>query len=619
MAKKSSAQSILAWILMALLVAGLGGFGFDSFLTQRVTSIGSVGGRPISADAYSRALQAEMRAFERQIGQPLTFAMAQAIGIDAQVRGQLITTAALENEAARVGISVGDANVSRTVAAYPAFQGPTGQFDMDTYRFALQNAGLTVAEFEEDTRREASRGILQAATAAGIETPANLRTALVDFYARRHAFDLFTLTEANLPAPVPAVDEPAIVAYYAANIAAFTAPEQRSITFAWITPEMILDSVEVDDESIRALYDQRIEEFVQPERRLVERLVFGTEAEAQAAMDRLTAGTASFDDLVSERGLTLEDADMGDVSEAELGAAGAAIFALADPGMVAGPLMSDLGPALFRMNAILNAQETPFDEAREALHGELAADRARRVIAEQQEGFDDLLAGGASLEDLAAETPMELGQIDWSTDSNEGIAAYTEFATAAAAATADDFPELVALSDGGLMALRLDTVTPPTPRPLDQVRDEAAAGARAEAVGVALLSMVQTLSADLSREGTLAFAEARLLTPERIEGVTRLDRLAQVPDEMAEQLFAAEPGTAVVHHDGARVLLALTGDIAAADAEDAQTRDLVAAIDEQIGQALAQDVFTHFARALQAESGITLNQPAIDAVNASFR
>lgn len=619
MAKKSSAQSILAWILMAMLIAGLGGFGIDSFLTQRVTSIGSVGGRAIGAQAYSRALQAEMRALEQQIGQPLSFEMAQAFGIDAQVRAQLITTAALENEAARVGISVGDANVSRTVAAYPAFQGPTGQFDMDAYRFALQNAGLSVAEFEEDTRREASRGILQAATAAGIETPANLRTALVDFYARRHAFDIFTLTEANLPTAVADPDEPAIIAYYAANIARFTAPEIRAITFAWITPEMILSTVEVDEESIRALYDERIAEFVQPERRLVERLVFGTEAEAQAAMDRLTAGSASFDDLVTERGLTLDDADMGDVSEADLGAAGAVVFALADAGAVAGPLMSDLGPALFRMNAILNAQETPFEEAREVLHGELAADRARRVIAEQQEGFDDLLAGGATLEDLAAETPMELGQIDWSTESSEGIAAYTEFATAAAAASADDFPELVALSDGGLMALRLDAVTPPTPRPLDEVRDEAAAGARAEAVGAALLTLAQTLSADLAREGVQAFADARLLTPERIEAVTRLDQLSQVPDAMAESLFAAEAGTAVVHHDGARVLLALTGEIAAPDAEDEQTRNLVTAIDEQIGSALAQDVFTYFARALQAESGITLNQPAIDAVNASFR
>ena len=63
MAQKKSAQSILMWILMAMLIAGLGGFGIDGFLSQRVTSIGSVGGREIDAQTYSRALQAEMRAF----------------------------------------------------------------------------------------------------------------------------------------------------------------------------------------------------------------------------------------------------------------------------------------------------------------------------------------------------------------------------------------------------------------------------------------------------------------------------------------------------------------------------------------------------------------------------
>lgn len=619
MAKKNSAQSLLMWMLMALLIAGLGGFGIDGFLSQRVTTIGTVGDRPITAQAYSRALQSEIRAFEQQVRQPVTFAMAQAMGLDARVRSQLIIQAALENEVERIGISVGDEQVSRRIAATPAFQGPTGDFDLATYRFQLQSAGLTVAEFEESMRIDAARGILQAATAAGIETPANLRVALLDHYARRHSFDLFALTEADLPAPVEEPGEAAITAFYAANIARFTAPETRHITYAWITPDMIRDSVEVDEASIRALYDQRIDEFVQPERRLVERLVFGTEAEAQAAMDRLAAGSASFDVLVTERGLTLDDADMGDVSEAELGAAGPAVFALAEPGEVAGPFLSNLGPAIFRMNAILNAQETPFDEAREALHGELAADRARRAIAEQQEGFDDLLAGGATLEDLAAETPMELGQIDWSSDSSEGIAAYTEFAQAAATAAADDFPELIALSDGGLVALRLDSLTPPTPRPLDEVRDLAAAGARAEAVVAALTLQAQSLLVDLATQGPEAFAEARGLVPERFEGVTRLDRLPQLPPAMAEALFGAPEGTTSVQQDAQRVLIGLAGPSLPADPEDAQTRQLADAINEQIGDALAQDVFTYFARALQAESGITLNQAAIDAVNASFR
>lgn len=618
MAKKSSTQTFFVWMMLALLIAGLGGFGIDGFLSQRVTSIGSVGDRPIRTQDYARALQSEMRALEQQIGRPMTMAMAQAFGIDASVRVQLITDAALENEAERIGISVGDVNVSRTVASYPAFSGPTGTFDMDTYRFQLENLGLTTAEFEETVRLDAARGILQAATAAGVQTPAAFRTALIDHFARRHAFDLFTLTESDLAAPVAAPTDAQIADFHAANIARFTAPEVRHLTFAWITPAMVRASVEVDEASIRALYDERIVEFVQPERRLVERLVFGTPGDARAAMDRLTAGSTDFDALVTERGLSLEDADMGDVSRAELGAAGEAVFALTEPGQVAGPLLTNLGPAIFRMNAILNAQETPFAEAREALHDELAADRARRVISEQQEGFDDLLAGGASLEELAAETPLELGSIDWSVDQADGIAAYSEFAAAAAAVTADDFPELLTLSDGGLFALRLDSITPPTPRPLADVLDEATAGARAEAVSAALMALATELSAQLAAQGTDDFSEARATAPESFADVTRLDRLPQMPAAMLDSIFSASAGTPVVQAAGTGVLLALVQGSQPADEGDEQTRRLTGVIDERIGNGLAQDVFNYFARALQTESGISLNQAAIDAVHASL-
>ena len=618
MAKKNSAQNILMWALMAMLIAGLGGFGIDGFLSQRVTAIGTVGGRDIDAQAYARALQAEMRSFSQQVGQNVSFEQARAFGIDVGVRAQMVTQAALENEAERIGISVGDQNVQRTLTSISAFQGPGGGFDMSTYRFQLENTGQTAAAFEEDVRRDAARGILQAATAAGIETPANLRAAVVEFYATRHQFDLFTLTEADLDTPIGTPDETAIQAYYEANIDDFTAPELRAITYAWLTPEMLLDSVEIDEDSLRALYNERIDTYVQPERRLVERLIFPDDASAQAAMDRITDGSATFETLVAERNLTLEDADMGDVSEAQLDGAGAPVFALENPGTVTGPLSTDFGPALFRMNAILNALETTFDEARSALRAELSGDRARRSIADQQEDFDDLLAGGATLEDLTNETQMVLGRIDWSSESAEGIAAYTEFGDAALALTTDDFPELSRLSDGGLFAIRLDSVTPPTPRPLDEVREAATTGARVVAVESALMTLGQNLSAELAQVGAQGFAEANDLTPQTFEEITRLDTVTQVPQAMLGSIMTADAGTPVMNIGDGQALLALVGARQDADLADEQTAQLVSAIDEQVGSALAQDMFEYFARALESEAGITLNQAAIDAVHLNF-
>ena len=121
----------------------------------------------------------------------------------------------------------------------------------------------------------------------------------------------------------------------------------------------------VDEAAVQDLYTTRLADYVVPEKRLVERLVYPDDAAAAAAKARLDAGE-SFETLVAERGLDLTDIDLGDVTKSELGAAGDAVFALTGPG-VAGPLPSDLGPALFRMNAILAAQETTLDEAQTPL------------------------------------------------------------------------------------------------------------------------------------------------------------------------------------------------------------------------------------------------------------
>ena len=63
-------------------------------------------------------------------------------------------------------------------------------------------------------------------------------------------------------------------------------------------------------------------------------------------MDRIRAGEATFEDVVADRGLTLDDTDMGDVTRDALGDAAEAVFALEEPG-VTGPVETDLGPCDF--------------------------------------------------------------------------------------------------------------------------------------------------------------------------------------------------------------------------------------------------------------------------------
>jgi hypothetical protein len=87
-----------------------------------------------------------------------------------------------------------------------------------------------------------------------------------------------------------------------------------------------MDEVEVDEDALRQLYDDRIAIYQQPERRLLERLAFGTEEEAQAAFDAIEAGETDFDTLVEERDLTLADIDLGEVAVDDLPAEAAEVI-----------------------------------------------------------------------------------------------------------------------------------------------------------------------------------------------------------------------------------------------------------------------------------------------------
>lgn len=608
--KKRKGFGFMGWVLIAMLVAGLGGFGVENFGGGK-TSIGTVGETEITVNDYAREVQNRVADLSRQFGMPITPEQAQALGINQQALQALVNRAALDNEAARIGLSVGDAVVASDLAAIAAFQGATGSFDREAYRLTLQQNGLTEPEFEAGLRREKARALLQGAVSAGTVAPAALTDTLHAWASETRGFSLLRLTEADLPAPIPAPSEAEVQAFYDANIATYTRPEAKRIQYAALLPDTLAPSIEVPEDEVQAAYQARLAEFVIPEKRLVERLVYPSDAEAAAAKAKLDAGT-SFDALVAERGLAPEDIDLGDVAKADLGAAGDAVFALTEPGVV-GPLPSDFGPALFRMNAVLAAQETTYEAARPDLLLALQREAAARDISARVEAIDDALAGGATLEDLAKEQGMVVATTDYAAGAtdNDPIADYTAFREAADKLAEGDFAEAVLLDDGGIVALQFLETVPPAPVPLDRIRDKVAEAARTAALTKALSE--KALAVKAAVEGGAALA-----TQGKVETTAAMDRQGSLPDappEVLAAVFQMQPGDLqVVEVPGFAALVQLdTITPAATDTPDAKAfRDQISA---EVRAALSADIFALYTGALATEAGITLDQSAISAVN----
>lgn len=156
---RTKGKSTVVWLLMGMLLLGLGGFGITNFSGTGTASIGAVGDTEISADDYLRGIRSEIQGFAAQTGQNLTPEQARTFGIPQTVQARLFTAAALEEEARRIGLSVGDETVLRDLTSAPGFQTTGGQFDPARYQDVLRQEGLRPAEFEEDVRMDAARQI----------------------------------------------------------------------------------------------------------------------------------------------------------------------------------------------------------------------------------------------------------------------------------------------------------------------------------------------------------------------------------------------------------------------------------------------------------------------------
>jgi peptidyl-prolyl cis-trans isomerase D len=611
-----SARKTGVWIVVGLLCLGMVSFGSSGFGLS-IRSIGSVGDRDLPVQSYANALNDELQRLSRDFGVPLTMEQARAFGLDQIVLSRVVSDRAIDNMAGEMGLSIGDAAVAREVRNTDGFAGLDGEFDREVYRARLQQRGQTESEFEAEVRDSLTRRMVQIGVAGGLTAPPEMAQTLVAHARETRDVTWAAVTASALTAPLAEPTEADLQAFYDANPDRFTAPEERQITYAWLTPEMIQDSVIVDDQAVADLYQERIDEFVLPERRLVERLVFLDDAAASAALARVTADETDFDGLVAERGLQLSDVDLGDVGLEDLGDAGAAIFA-AVPGDVVGPLPSALGPALFRMNAVLVAEETPFEEVEADLRAELANQRARRVIGDATEPVNDLLAGGATLEDLADNTDLELGTINWTPDMTDGIAAYDAFRAAAAAVTAEDDPRIGEFDDGGIFLIRLDGVTPPALRPFADVADDVRAGWTAVAQQTALLVEAERRAELIRAAGTFDTPGVDLI-PLVEQGVARDGFLAGTPDGTVARVFAAAAGDVVVIDAGDSAVILQVVAVNAADPTDPAIIAETAALQGETTSGMAQDLYAAFTSAVLGGTDVQLDQAAIDAVLASFQ
>jgi len=153
LSKSWVATLLMGGLTLSFLVWGIA----DVFTGSSTTAVASVGGTDIGAQEFQRSYKNFIRNQGQRMGMEITPDMAQKMGLPQVALQQMVGSVAIDNEAARLGLTTSDTAVAQYVRAMSPFRGALGTFDRPTFLQAINQAGYTENMFLDEVRHEMTR------------------------------------------------------------------------------------------------------------------------------------------------------------------------------------------------------------------------------------------------------------------------------------------------------------------------------------------------------------------------------------------------------------------------------------------------------------------------------
>jgi peptidyl-prolyl cis-trans isomerase D len=597
---------------------GQGGGGLSQGTLARV------GSASVTDSDLSQAMELRLRQLRQQ--NPAATNADLAGDFDA-ILDTLLQQRTLEAYAAKHGMIVSPRLIGAEIATIPGTRGLDGKFSDAAYQQFLAKQRLT----DNEVRREISGGLLQRL----VLTPVAANTRMPLGVARPYASMLLEQRDGEvglIPTAAfrsgTAPTDAQLQAYYNANKAGFTVPEQRVVRIARIGTEQ-LGPVAPTDAEIAAYYNANQAIYGAGEQRVISRAVVPDQAAASAIAAR--ARTGPFAAAAAPAGFSATGVDLGAQSRAALEQlAGKAVadqaFAAA-PGSVIGPIKSDLGWNVVKVERIAPASGRTLAQAKSEIAAKLSADKRKEAIADLVGKIEDQIGEGRNFAEVASANKLPVTQTPPLTANGQsrgpGFKLAPEFAALVKTAfdmAADEDPTVETLpGEAGYALVAVGDITAAAPAPFAAIRDVVAAqfitkraNDRAKAVGDAV---VAKLTAGVPMAQALAGAGVPGLPAPQPLSVKRI-QLSQskgpIPPPL-QMLFSLPAGKSrlVAAPNGQGFFLVKLNRIVPGNAAAQPT--LVAQVQSEFNRVTSEELAVQFILDAQRELGVKRDEAAIAA------
>ncbi|MBN1239164.1 MAG: SurA N-terminal domain-containing protein, partial [Gammaproteobacteria bacterium] len=371
-------------VILGLIAVSFIFWGVDFNLTGP-TFAAKVNGEEITLEEFERDLQLEQQQFQElyrvELDEDLRRQLRRSV-ID-----RLVQREAMLQRIEDSGYRASDERLTEYIRSAPVFQ-VGGEFSMDVYTTQLALQGMSPRAFEELQREQLALLDLQSGIAdSTFLTPDEYRSYVALANQQRQVS--YALFEVDAFLDRVEIDDEAVAAHYEQNAERYMTEEAAAIEYVELRRADVASEIEVTDEELEDYYAQRREEFRTDEERRARHILITsadgetpeqTEARAAELVEQIRSGEAEFEDLAArvsdDPGTAEQGGDLGWIAPGMLaGPFEDALFEM-EVGEVRGPVETDFGYHVIKLEDVREGEEQSLDEVRDDLLEQYRTERA---------------------------------------------------------------------------------------------------------------------------------------------------------------------------------------------------------------------------------------------------
>ncbi|MEP7183744.1 MAG: SurA N-terminal domain-containing protein [Betaproteobacteria bacterium] len=627
-----SKHKTLVQIVLALITLPFMFFGaYDYFRAgDPAAEVATIGSDKVSRAEFEAAMREQQDRMRQTLGRNFDPTMFDSPEVKYAVLENVVNQRLLEGKAKQQAFRVSDAQLQQFIAEMPAFQ-DNGRFSPDRYRQALANQNMTSAIFEDRLRRELTLSPLQESLELGNIVARASGERYLALLEQRREVAIATVDAEPLAKDVK-VDDAQAKTYYEANPDAFRTPEQAQFEYLLLTQEALAGNSVVDAADVRKQYAENAKAWTRPEERSAAHILIAVKPDApddqKAAAKKkaeeiaaqVKANPAKFAELAKQvsqdPGSAQQGGDLGSNPRGTMVKPfDDAMFAM-KPGEIAGPVQTDFGWHVIKLNAIAPAATRPFDEVKGQIESDLRRQRAAQKFADAADKLQNLVYEQAdSLAGAAKELglPVQKSPLATRSEAQEiarGNAKFVAALFAPESVQAKRNTEAIEIGPGALIAGRIVEYKPAAPRPFDEVKDEihrqlVAKGASevAQKVGREKLALLE--QGKSAKDAGVTFG--------RTVAVGRNQAQPGFPPDALTRIFRVDPAKVPQYigagnERGGYSIFKVEKVVSPAEPDAAR----VAASSSRVGAQIGREIYMAYVGTLKAKADVKINQLALE-------